>query len=222
MQHALLICDMQLDNLAMVGENTLAERIATYARAAQVQYRRIYMGGCWHPPDLEGHFDLGPAPDHVNLFPVHCLADTPGAGWHPTLVAAKDDEVINGYYYKGQFNVPARSMFESVTLSKGYTLDSRLKYFTITDVDVVGIDLDGAVLATALDAAALGYRPRILTDLTERYAALAQAPLTVGPSCERFGIGLTTSVAAWDTPTGDVKAPNVPGDYAAVAAEPNF
>lgn len=225
MQYCLLICDMQRDTVAFLDAgNALAERIAVYARAAKEQYRRIYMGGCWHPPDLGGHFNVE-HPNFVDTFPAHCLADTPGAAWHPVLEALKTDECVHGYYYKGQFLAPARSMFEAITLAKGYTLDARLKYFGITHVDVVGADFDGAVYATALDARALGYQVRILSDLTARFAALENKLTDVPANCERYQIGLIDADQAWTGTQDKATAVNTPappqGDFANVAANVN-
>ena len=108
-------------------------------------------------------------PDFVTTWPVHCVAGTPGAEYHPAL----DVSLIDVHIAKGQ-GVPAYSIFEGTT-DDGQTVPQVLDAHEITDIDVVGIATDYCVRASALDAIDGGWRVRVITDLVAGVALASSA-----------------------------------------------
>ncbi len=90
--------------------------------------------------------------DHFKVWPVHCVASTWGAQFHPAIGAAAG---VGQVFYKGAL-AAAYSGFEG-TNPNHESLDAYLKSMDVTDVTVVGLATDYCVKATALDAVRLGY-----------------------------------------------------------------
>ena len=175
---ALLIVDVQNDfteggALGCDGGAAVAAALADHVRASD--YAIVVASRDWHNAgdDNGGHF--GPEPDFVTTWPVHCVAGTEGAKYHPDF----DASVIDVHVKKGQ-GEPAYSAFEGTT-DDGGLLAEVLKNAGVTAVDVVGIATDYCVRASALDALGEGMRVRVLTKLTasvnEQTAADALAEL---------------------------------------------
>ena len=163
---ALFIIDVQNDfteggALAVEGGAATAARITDHLRAHLADYDVVFASRDWHDAtnDNGGHFATDAAPDFVVSWPVHCVADTAGAEYHPAL----DTSLVDIHIRKGQ-GVPAYSIFEG-SADDGETVQQKLDEFGVTDVDVVGIATDYCVRASALDALAAHQRVRVLTDL---------------------------------------------------------
>lgn len=167
MSRALLIIDVQNDfceggSLACAGGAAVAQRITDYLNTHKADYDYVIASRDWHDADNNngGHFaETGSDPDWVNSWPVHCVAGSPGADYHPNL----DSSVIDVHVEKGQ-GKPAYSLFEGTT-PDGTPITETLAKLEITDVDVCGIATDYCVLASSLDARSAGYDVRVLTDL---------------------------------------------------------
>ena len=175
---ALIIVDAQNTfceggSLAVAGGTAVAERIAAWLTGgAAARYRAIVTTQDWHiqPGD---HFST--SPDFVGTWPVHGAAGTDDAALRPEIAAAAPGATA---FYKGQYSA-AYSGFEGIDgATSGTYLDPWLRERGIEEVDVVGLALDYCVRATALQAAALGYTTRVLTDLTAPVSA-AGAPTTL-------------------------------------------
>jgi nicotinamidase/pyrazinamidase len=164
---ALLIIDVQNDfceggSLACTGGAAVATAITDYLKTNSNQYDYVVASRDWHDADNNngGHFaSAGQLPDWVNSWPVHCVAGSNGAEFHPNL----DTTFIDIKVYKGQ-GKPAYSLFEGTT-SEGQPISEVLKELNISGVDVCGIATDYCVLASALDARNEGYSVRVLTNL---------------------------------------------------------
>lgn len=162
----LLIVDVQNDfteggALGVDGGTEVARSITRYLHDHASDYDVVIASRDWHDPDNDngGHFALAAEPDFVDTWPVHCVAGTLGAEYHPELDLAP----IHVHVKKGQ-GEPAYSMFEGVT-DDGHTVAEVLEARGVTEVDVVGIATDYCVRASALDALKGGQRVRVLTDL---------------------------------------------------------
>jgi nicotinamidase/pyrazinamidase len=114
--------------------------------------------------DPGGHFS--DAPDFRVTWPAHCVAGTPGADFHPAL----DTSAIAAVFPKGG-HAAAYSGFEGEEAATGERLAEYLSRLDVDAVDVVGIATDHCVRATALDAAAEGFRTRVLLGLCAGVAA---------------------------------------------------
>ncbi|MGP4058563.1 isochorismatase family protein [Mycobacterium sp. 4D054] len=158
---ALIIVDVQNDfceggSLAVTGGAAVARGI-TDLLAARPGYDHVVATKDFHI-DPGAHFS--DTPDYVDTWPVHCVAHTTGAEFHPDL----DTTPIEAVFEKGHHSA-AYSGFEG-TDAEGTTLAEWLRAHDVDAVDVVGIATDYCVKATAADAAAAGFTTRVLLDLT--------------------------------------------------------
>lgn len=165
MKRALLVVDVQNDfteggALAVAGGDNVARGITAYLAAHAGDYVAILASRDWHDADSDNGGHFAAAPDFVDTWPVHCVADTDGAAYDPLL----DTSAFTHHVRKGQ-GKPAYSMFEGVT-ADGETVASVLAELGVISVDVVGIATDHCVRASALDAITHGIDVRILTNLT--------------------------------------------------------
>ncbi len=180
MSSALFIIDVQNDfteggALGVDGGAAVAAGIARYLDENPDRYDVVFASRDWHDGnnDNGGHFAGEDEPDYVTTWPVHCVAGTTGAEYHPDL----DTSDIDVHIRKGQ-GKPAYSIFEGET-PEGVPLRDVLADHDVTEVDVVGIATDYCVRASALDALHEGKRVRVLTNLVA-------------------GVAPTTSTAALD------------------------
>jgi nicotinamidase/pyrazinamidase len=163
---ALFVIDVQNDfteggALGVEGGAAVAAGITTYLTEHPSRYDTVIASRDWHDADNDngGHFATDSAPDFVDTWPVHCVAGTPGAEYHPAL----DSGRIDVHVRKGQGR-PAYSIFEGTT-DAGIPVIDELDRLGVTDIDVVGIATDHCVLASAMDAIKAGRAVRVLTDL---------------------------------------------------------
>lgn len=95
------------------------------------------------------------------LWPVHCVAGSSGAEFHPQLRAAQLDAV----FPKGtDVSIDSYSGFFDNGQRKATGLGDYLHARGVTDVFVMGLATDYCVKATALDAARLGFRTTVVED----------------------------------------------------------
>ncbi len=172
MSRALFIVDVQNDfteggALGVVGGAAVAAGVTAYLAEHAGEYGTIFASRDWHDAatDNGGHFATDAAPDFVDSWPVHCVAGTTGADYHP----AFDTAAVTVHIRKGQ-GQPAYSIFEG-TSESGESVAHLLAERGVTAVDVVGIATDYCVRASALDALALGQHVRVLRDLVAGVAA---------------------------------------------------
>ena len=162
---ALIIVDVQNDfceggSLAVPGGAAVAAAIGPHARSGDYDFvvasRDLHI-------DPGGHFSA--EPDYVDSWPPHCVAGTPGPGFHPNLDVAPIEAVFD----KGAY-ASAYSGFEG-SEPGGTRLHDWLVTHGVEDVDVVGIATDHCVRATALDAAREGFATTVILPLTAGVSA---------------------------------------------------
>jgi nicotinamidase/pyrazinamidase len=181
MSKALFIVDVQNDfteggALGVDGGAAVAAGITAYLAEHASDYGVIVASRDWHDGtnDNGGHFAVGAEPDFESTWPVHCVAGTAGADYHPAL----DTSRVTYHVHKGQ-GAPAYSVFEGRTPA-GSSVHNILDEHGVDTIDVVGLATDYCVRASALDALAHGQHVRILTSLvagvapTSSEAALAE------------------------------------------------
>ena len=163
---ALFVIDVQNDfteggALGVDGGAAVANGITEYLRANPGLYDLVIASRDWHHGDDDngGHFATAAAPDFVETWPVHCVAGTPGAEYHP----AFDTSLVDVHVKKGQ-GVPAYSIFEGTT-DEGEDLIDLLDSKGVDVVHVAGIATDYCVLASARDALDAGRDVSVLVDL---------------------------------------------------------
>jgi nicotinamidase/pyrazinamidase len=157
---ALVIVDVQLDfceggSLPVTGGEAVAEHITTYLERDADDYAMIVATRDWHE-DPGSHFSE--TPDYHTSWPTHCVAGTPGAGFHPALDVGRVTAVVS----KGRSSA-AYSGFQGEI--DGEQLDALLARAGIRELDICGLATDHCVRATALDALRRGFAVRVLIDL---------------------------------------------------------
>jgi nicotinamidase/pyrazinamidase len=158
---ALLIVDVQNDfadpagSLYVRGGESVVPFVDAQISAAMAAGARVIYTQDWHPPSTP-HFarDGG-------IWPVHCVADTWGAQFHPGL------RVEGPVVHKGQHGEDGYSGFTMRDPLSGRTepteLERILRTAGIERLVVAGLATDYCVKATVLDARALGFGVTVLT-----------------------------------------------------------
>jgi len=145
MSEALVIVDYQNDfnpggALAVSGGDEIAPRINELA--ASGRFDLVVATRDWHPADHSSFAEQG------GPWPVHCVADSPGAQLHPALEAANVDVIVD----KGRDRET-----EGYSGFQGTNLAELLHERGIERVTVVGLATDYCVKNTALDALREGF-----------------------------------------------------------------
>jgi nicotinamidase/pyrazinamidase len=158
---AVIVVDVQNDfceggSLAVAGGEEVARRVTAWLRARAGIYAVVIATRDWHV-DPGAHWSS--APDFIDTWPVHCVAGSTGAEFHPALDQGALDVVVS----KGA-RAAAYSGFEGET-DDGRPLRELLLERAVESVDVVGIASDHCVRATALDGVRLGLEVRVLIPL---------------------------------------------------------
>jgi nicotinamidase/pyrazinamidase len=161
-QTALVVVDVQNDftdpagSLSVKGGAEIVPTINGEVASATSAGALVVYTQDWHPPHTP-HF----AQDG-GVWPVHCVADTWGAEFHPDL------RVEGPTIRKGANGEDGYSGFTMRDPETGETipteLEALLRKREIRLVVVCGLATDYCVNATALDAARLGFDTAVLTD----------------------------------------------------------
>jgi nicotinamidase/pyrazinamidase len=199
---ALFIIDVQNDfteggALAVEGGAAVAAGVSAFLAQHADAYGHIFASRDWHDIDNDngGHFARDAAPDYVSTWPVHCVAGTPGAEYHPSL----STDAVSFHIRKGQ-GKPAYSIFDGTT-DTGVRVGELLSENGVTDVDIVGLATDHCVRASALDALEHGQHVRVLTDLV---AGVAPGPseAALAEMAHAGAILVTSAVVASEMESG--------------------
>ena len=137
--------DLQNDfisgSLAVRGGENVINPINEVARAVRQSMGQVAFTRDWHPSETP-HFDK---------WPVHCVADTDGAAFHPDLEVLKNDIIIS----KGMGQTDGYSGMEGISES-GETLESIIDTggrWEDANVFIGGLATDFCVESTAIDLA---------------------------------------------------------------------
>jgi nicotinamidase/pyrazinamidase len=159
---ALIVVDVQHDfadpsgSLSVRGGADVVPVLNAEAEAARAAAGLVVYTADWHPPRTQHFVTDG------GIWPVHCVAGTPGAAFHPDLVV--DGPVVR----KGTNGEDGYSGFTMRDPSSGATipteLESLLRDRGVRRVVVGGLATDYCVKATALDAVRLGFETALLVD----------------------------------------------------------
>lgn len=166
MHRALIVVDVQNDfceggSMGVTGGADVAAAITDLIGRSTAGYQYV-VATRDHHIEPGGHFSAHP--DFVHSWPRHCVAGTEGVGFHPNFAPAVASGAVSAVFDKGAY-AAAYSGFQGAD-ENGVPLADWLRERDVTEVDVVGIATDHCVKATALDAAAEGFRTRVLLDLT--------------------------------------------------------
>jgi nicotinamidase/pyrazinamidase len=161
---ALIIVDVQNDfadaggSLYVRGGESVVPRINAEVEAAAAAGALIACSQDWHPPSTP-HFQKD-----GGVWPVHCLAESWGAAFHPGLRLPEDVRVIR----KGTGGEDGYSAFSVRDPRSGASRDTELgawlRQHAIERVVIAGLATDYCVKETALDALRLGLQVEVLGD----------------------------------------------------------
>jgi nicotinamidase/pyrazinamidase len=169
---ALIVVDVQNDfadpsgSLSVHRATRIMPRINREIELARAAGAAVVYTQDWHPPSTP-HF----AKDG-GIWPVHCVADTWGAEFHPDLLldGATIRKGSNGEDGYSGFTMRDPTSGEEIPTP----LEGILREGEITRVVICGLATDYCVNATALDATRLGFETVVLT------AAIAAVNLKAG------------------------------------------
>lgn len=173
MTHALVVIDMQND-FCPGGALAVADGDAIVAgiNARMAQAGAVILTQDWHPAGHSSfasqHQDRAPM-DTVTmpygtqvLWPDHCVQGSLGAEFHPDLDTDRAEMILRKGFRP---DIDSYSAFFENDRTTQTGLDGYLRTRGITDLDFAGLATDFCVAWSALDAARLGYRVRVLTSL---------------------------------------------------------
>ncbi len=171
--HALLVIDVQNDfcpggALAVAG----GDEIVVGINAIMGEFDAVILTQDWHPAGHSSfasvHADKAPY-DMLEmpygpqvLWPDHCIQGTDGAAFHPLLETDHADLIIRKGYNPAidSYSAFFENDHETPTGLEGY-----LRTRGITEVTLVGLALDFCVNYSAVDAAQLGFKTHVRTNL---------------------------------------------------------
>jgi|SRR6185312_2675735 len=199
---ALIVVDVQPDfmpggSLACHEGDAIIEDIDRLLR--ERRFRHVVATQDWHPPGHASFASAHPrrAPfEQIELYgqpqtlwPDHCVQGTPGAALHPQIDWSALDAVIR----KG--SDPAVDSYSGFRENHGpggsrpsTGLAGWLRERGVDEVAVCGLARDVCVLWTAQDALALGFRTRLLWDLSRPVTPASDAATRAALQAQGIGI----------------------------------
>lgn len=159
---ALIVVDVQNDfadpegSLSVAGGEDTVPFINAQIEAARGKGATIVRTQDWHPQSTP-HFEKD-----GGIWPVHCVADTWGAEFHPDLI---DDGLVVRKGTGGEDGYSGFTVRDPETGEESSTgLEALLRERSISAVVVVGLATDYCVLQTAVDAVQLKFDTTLLAD----------------------------------------------------------
>ncbi len=155
----MLVIDVQRDfcaggALAVPGGDSVVPVLNDVIRGAAERRMPVYASRDWHPA-ASRHFVSG-----GGVWPVHCVADSDGARFHPDLRLPTDTAVVS----KGvDADEDGFSAFDG-RLEDGTTLEESVRTAGVVRLLVGGLATDYCVRHTVLDALRKGWPVTLLTD----------------------------------------------------------
>ena len=156
---AVLVIDLQRDfcpggALAVPDGDSVVPVLNRVLREAADRRAPVFASRDWHPASSR-HFVTG-----GGIWPVHCVAGSRGAGFHPDLRLPPGAAVVS----KGVG--PDEDGFSAFDgrLDDGTTLEESLRAAGVTRLLAGGLATDYCVRATVLDALRKGWPVTVLTD----------------------------------------------------------
>ena len=171
--HALLGIDIQNDfcpggALAVAGGDAIVGPI----NALMAQFEAVILTQDWHPADHSSFAShhIGKAPFETvdmaygaqTLWPDHCVQASQGAAFHPMLAAERADLILRKGFRPA---IDSYSAFFENDRKTATGLEGYLRSRGITELTLVGLATDYCVNYSAQDAAKLGFRVIVRTDL---------------------------------------------------------
>jgi nicotinamidase/pyrazinamidase len=160
---ALLVVDVQHDfadptgSLYVEGGEQVVPIVNAEVERAHEAGALVVYTQDWHPQHTP-HFQRD-----GGIWPVHCVEDTVGAGFHPDLLVADHEIVRKGH--DGRDGYSGFSVRDPLSGERGDTvLHEMLMARGVERLVICGLATDYCVVETVLDARMLGYPVEVLTD----------------------------------------------------------
>lgn len=151
---ALVVVDMQQDflpggALGVAGGDTIIPLINRWVERFEAAGLPVIYSRDWHPPD---HCSFVP---EGGIWPVHCVADSPGAAFSPSLTLPRAPLIVSKATHKDE---------EAYSAFQGTGLADLLRGRGVNRCFLAGLATDYCVRATVEDALAAGFEAVVLTD----------------------------------------------------------
>lgn len=186
---ALLVVDVQNDfcpggALAVPRGNEVVEPLNKVIRLFDRNHWPIFFSRDWHPPNTRHFKEFG------GVWPVHCVARTPGANFHPDLSIPKGayiidkgvDEFRDGY-----------SAFDGHIYLSDSSLEEMLREFGLTELYAGGLATDYCVKNSALDSVRNGHKTCLIIDACRAVNLQPNDSFNAIQEMRKAGITLTRS-----------------------------
>ncbi|CUX83645.1 MAG: nicotinamidase PcnA [Roseibaca calidilacus] len=173
MSHALIVIDLQND-FCPGGALAVAEggQIVPGVNARMAEAEAVILTQDWHPADHSSFASqhAGRAPMQMIdmpygpqvLWPDHCVQGSQGAAFHPGLETDRADLIIRKGFRR---QIDSYSAFYENDQTTPTGLEGYLRTRGLTELEFVGLATDFCVAWSAMDAAKLGFKVRVLTSL---------------------------------------------------------
>ncbi|WP_405402043.1 bifunctional nicotinamidase/pyrazinamidase [Paracoccus sp. Ld10] len=170
MTKALIVIDMQRDfcpgGLLAVADG---DGVVAPINAMMYEYDAVVLTQDWHPADHSSFADNHPGATAFSvtqmpygpqvLWPAHCVIGTPGADFHPGLAVDRADLILRKGFRAG---IDSYSAFFENDRTTATGLTGYLRDRGIRDLTFVGLAHDFCVAWSAMDAARLGFKARVV------------------------------------------------------------
>jgi nicotinamidase/pyrazinamidase len=173
MPHALIVIDLQND-FCPGGALAVAEgdQIVPGVNARMSEAEAVILTQDWHPADHSSFASQhdGRAPMELVdmpygpqvLWPDHCVQGSQGAAFHAGLATDRADLIIRKGFRR---QIDSYSAFFENDQKTPTGLEGYLRTRGLTELEFVGLATDFCVAWSAMDAAKLGFKVRVLTSL---------------------------------------------------------
>lgn len=165
---ALLIIDVQNDfcpggALAVPNGDQVIEPLNKMVEYATESANRadwvIFASRDWHPRKTKHFKKWG------GTWPIHCVANTPGAEFHPELKIEFPEFGVIDISKGTRPDEDGYSAFEGETSPNDrFSLETCLRYFKVKETYIGGLATDYCVKATALDSVNKSFKTHLLID----------------------------------------------------------
>jgi nicotinamidase/pyrazinamidase len=167
---ALIVVDLQNDfcpggALAVEGGHEIVGTVNRLLREFAVKV----LTQDWHPVDHTSFAGNHPGSEPFSmiempygpqvLWPTHCVQSTAGAAFHPGLMTDPADMILRKGF---RAEIDSYSAFFDNDHTTATGLEGYLRTRGVTDLTFVGLALDFCVAWSAIDAAKLGFRTRVI------------------------------------------------------------
>ena len=182
---ALVIIDVQNDfcpggALAVEKGDGVIGPLNRLASIFAVAGGRVIATQDWHPA---GHASFG-------LWPPHCVQGSGGADFHIALKLEPVNLILRKGFHK---DLDSYSAFFENDRTTSTGLDGYLKALAIGTLVMGGLATDYCVLASAMDAVALGYRTIVLSDAVRGVNSPVGSVEKALKALEEAGVSFATS-----------------------------